>query len=319
MTYRNEVLPEEYAQGSSFGIGFDTRIVELESGSEHRVMRHNGRRRYSVNLDIWGTDKLFELFEFYTAVANGALHSFKFKDWLDYATTEDAVTHNGQTTSEFDYALQFVAGRTYRTVKTYSFGNETYTRFLRKLVDDATLKFAVNGAQTMDYVIDTEEGLVTFGGSFFISTATWGGQFYTVVRFAEDTDELFNINLLGPDNGELPSIQLIEDITDYGWSQDFPAGGAHAVVLPTEGSVVLNQFLGRVWSVTTIDVLSRVILPTKLDARAGGPHFFVFNSGSFNFDIHDDNDVYMVTLGPDNGIDFWLGADVNGNVFWIVG
>lgn len=318
MTFRPETMPDIYSQGSSFGLGFDTRITALDSGAEERLSRSPGRRQYEVNLSIWDTAQLMELYKFFLAVARGSLHSFRFKDWLDYATTEDGVTHNGNAVSSTDDVLQLVSGRTYRLTKTYTFGNESYTRNLRHIKLN-TFVMQRNGADTMDYVLDDVNGLVTIGGTASITSATFGCEFYTQCRFGDDTDKNFQIALYGKDTGELPSVQLIEDVTDYGWSQDFPAGGAFARTLPPNGFLELNQALGRVFWVQPVDAISVVRLPELTEARAGGPHFAIFNaSGSFNLTVQLPDGTPFATLVPFAMVEAWIGVNAAGDLVWLV-
>lgn len=316
MSYKPVTMPDKYAQGSSFGIGFDTRIVTLENNHEERTARGIGRRRYTVNLDIWSTEDLYELYRFYVAVGQGALNSFRFRDWLDYATTSDGVTHNGQSVTAFDMPLQFVGGRTYRLVKNYNYGLESYSRLLHK-VDVGTALFSRNGNQTSDYVFDQEAGIVTFGGVGTISTAQFGCEFFTQVRFTKETDEAFEIALLGKDTGSLPSVSLIEELTEHGWSQSWPAGGAIARDLPLLGDTTLNQALGRVWHIVPHDNSSSASLPDLLEAKAGGPHFLIFNgSDSFPLLIKDPDGNTVMSLAPLTGVDAWVGVNTNDDLYW---
>lgn len=319
MSYLAKILPDIYAQGSTFGAGFDTRIIQLESGHEHRTARSGLRRRYEVNLNIFSTDDLYQLYLFYVAVARGALNAFKFKDWLDYATTISGVTHNDEDITEFDNALQFAGGRTYRLVKTYQSQGESFTRFLRKPRLGKVL-FAVNGAPTVDYVLDSEEGLVTFGGALgAIATATFGCEFFTQVRFTKDTDDAFEIALLGPDTGELPSISLVEDLTEHGWSMEFPAGGSFVRVLPADSGIVLNQHLGKLWHIEPVDNLSYVKLPDLFQARAGGPHFLVFNGSlTFTLNMLDQGDLNIGTIPALGSVELWIAVDTAGDLLWVV-
>lgn len=323
MSYRAEILPDIYAQGSAFGLGFDTRIVELRNGWEQRLQRHDGRHRYEVNLNIFGTDKLYTLYEFYQAVGRGALNSFKFKDWFDYATTADGVTHNGQVIDFNDQATQSAGGRTVRLVKRYTFGNETYVRWIRKPKAN-TVRMALAGAEipSNEWVLDEETGLVTFGGVNPVGQPTWGGEFFTEVRFEEDVDALFQIALLGKNTGELPSIGLVENLTEYGWSQDWPAGGAHAEALPANGTKLLNQFLGRAWGLTTVDNSSGVVLPDILEGKTGGPHFLVFNGnpgGGNNLNLYDSDGVtVLAVIAPKGAREVWLLVSTLGDKVWVV-
>lgn len=317
MTYKAVFMPDQYAQGSTFGIGFDTRIVALESQYEDRSSRGNGRRRYNINLDVWSTAQLYELYKFYMAVGRGALFSFKFKDWLDYATTSDGVTHNGEVVTGFDNPLQLISGRTYRLIKTYFSQGETITRFLRK-VNQVSFLTAVNGGLTNDYVLDHEEGIVTFGDTFAINQATFGCEFYTQVRFTKESDDAFEIALLGKNTGSLPSVSLIEDLTPHGWSQEWPAGGAIARVMSPATEMDLNQFFGRVWHVTPADAISFVVLPELLDAKAGGPHFLIFNASAFVLGVKDDAGVSIATISSLGSVDVWIGVDASDDLFWVV-
>ena len=77
--------------GYSAGPEFNTQVVMLDNGKEKRNQQWvNPRRRYSVPYtNITPTQYSAILAAFYAA--RGASEGFRFKDWLDYACTAEAL------------------------------------------------------------------------------------------------------------------------------------------------------------------------------------------------------------------------------------
>ncbi len=255
MPYHNIVFPETISQGSSFGLGYDTRVLELENGLENRLPRMVawGRRRYNIARGIASRVEARQVLQFYK-LRQGALYSFKIKDWSDYATTASGYVDATNAVTPFDQSLQLISGSNYQCVITVSDSAASVTRPIKKLIP-GTLRVAVNGTEKFspaDYNVDTETGVVTLntaGGALVNVTA--GFQFYTVVRFATETDQNLDLVLQATQSSaSVPDILLIEDVDDTVVSQIFPSGGTYTSTVAGSSYAMLSQLNGRfqVWN-----------------------------------------------------------------------
>lgn len=320
--YHNVVLPETWSQGSVFGIGFDTRINVLESGQEYRLARGLpwGRRRYSVNIGIRSTTEVLEFYKFFI-LRQGALNSFKMKDWQDYATTPSGTTHlDDDEVTAFD--VQLVPGigdRVYQLVKRYTDSVRTITRIIEKPIP-GTLLVAVNGSPTPDYTYDGETGEITISSSLDpITTVTAGFEFYTVVRFADSTDKMFQIALQSSQTAsQLPGIELIEDLAARTVSQDYQYGGAYSF-LGLNTDVQITEVNGRMQVLQPLISGLSARLPSVLDVPLGGPIVVLHNiTVGETMSVIDENLDEVTTLGPGVTKEFFLAPHADGNSrFWV--
>ena len=280
--YHNIVMPDEFSQGSAFSIGYDTRITVLESGVETRMARYrpDGRRRYNVLRGIAKKSLILQLYEFYI-LREGALNSFKFKDWFDHATntTRTLFQPTDPPVTENDSDLTLITGRAFQMTTTYQDVANSVVRPLTKIVPGTAL-ISVNGSATTLFTINNETGVVTIAESLGIITQISGGcEFRTVVRFADNTDEAFTVAMQATDGTQsLPGFDLIEDISASTVSQDYQYGGTVSYVAPTT-DIRITEISGRLQlfsGVTQAGVLG--ILPPTLDIPRGGPIFIVHNS-----------------------------------------
>jgi uncharacterized protein (TIGR02217 family) len=329
MAFINEVMPTYFSQGSAFGRSFDTRIVNLENLAEYRLARNPlGRRRYTVNLNLWEREQLYELYNFYIAVARGSLNSFLFKDWFDYASTPDGVAGEGATytTTAFDQNCEDRTNNRWLIRKAYTYGSQTVQQHVPHVIT-STVKCAINGVQYGPgtyWTVNPIEGTidVTLPPAVVVITSVQCGyEHYVRVRFEKDVDNLFQVALHGTDVGELPSVSLIEDVTNFDWSQDAPMGGGIHKDLVDYSRPTLNQLYGRVWHCTPLEAGCGVVLPSVVSAvaKAGGPHFVVFNaSASFTMGIYDEEAVLHATIPTQSCATLWLAPNASGALEWIV-
>jgi uncharacterized protein (TIGR02217 family) len=322
--YHNIVIPGQFAVGSSFEIGYGTRITELESGAEERLARLNpwGRRRYTLLRGIADIDLIRELQQFYI-LRGGALNSFKFKDPFEYATTATGTTHRASDDpiAYDDEDLVFITGRSYQLVRRYSDSVRTVVRPLTKIEPDTDLMGA-NGSQTVDYTIDYETGIVTFGvGVGSIESATGGCAFYVPVRFSESTDEAFAIAMQSTSEAaSLPGFDMIEDIAPSTVSQDYQYGGSQRDGLSgVTADVYLTEASGRVKRIETSTQGIRAILPDVVDMPLGGPIFVVQNSpdSTESISIVTSDLTTLVTLNVSRASSIYLGISTGGIKTWI--
>lgn len=320
--YHNILMPDEFSQGSAFSIGYDTRITVLESGVENRMARYrpDGRRRYNVLRGIANKALILKLYEFYM-LREGALNSFKFKDWFDNATNETRTRFqpNDPPVSETDSDMTFIAGRSYQMTTTYQDSANSVVRPLTKIKANTAL-ISANGSPTVDFTLDNETGILTFGAALGVITqASCGCEFYTVVRFADNTDEAFTIAMQATDGTQsLPGFDLIEDISASTVSQDYQYGGATSYTAPT-ADIRISEIAGRLQVFSGVATAGlQVILPPTLDIPSGGPVFIFHNSVTSSQSIEVVSAIFssvVVLLVGDTAM-VMLSRSIDG-AFWI--
>lgn len=322
-------MPTFFSQGTAFGRSFDTKIVNLDNLAEYRLARTpTGRRKYTVNLNLWEREELYQLYNFYIAVAKGSLNSFLFKDWFDYASTLDGVAGEGATynVTAFDQDCEDRGNFRWLIRKSYSFGGQSVQQHVPHVIA-STMKVAINGVEYGPgtyWTVNEVEGTidVTYPPAVIqILSVQCGYEHYVRCRFEKDVDNLFQVALHGTDMGELPSISLIEDVTNFDWSQDAPMGGGIHQDLVAWSRPRLNQLYGRVWHCTPFAAGTGVELPNPLSvvAKAGGPHFVVFNSdGVLSMGIYDEEGALKATVGPQSCAVLWLAPNSSNVLEWVV-
>jgi uncharacterized protein (TIGR02217 family) len=177
-------FPTSIAYAPIGGAGFSTEIAAVLNGKEQRNQNWSvARRRYEVASAI-------KLQSDYEAVrdclyqARGRLHSFRFKDWLDYRATTAAGVGNGVTT--------LISGSIYQAVKRYGSGAYAFDRDVTKLVAGTVAVFRTRSGTTTDITgattIDAATGQFTVTGHAGGDVYTWSGEFDVPVRFEVDQE-----------------------------------------------------------------------------------------------------------------------------------
>ncbi len=195
-----ERFPTEISYGSKGGPSFRTTVFESEAGFEQRNREWaKARCRYDASYGITDKDNMKAVLDFFYNMG-GKATGFRWKDWMDYRLVEQNIgTGNGAQTE-------------FQIIKTYVVGANTYTREIKKPVDNASSPFivTVDGAPVLygtDYTVDSTTGLMTF------STAPASGailvtcQFDVPVRF--DTDEML-VTLEAFEQEVWDSIPIVE-------------------------------------------------------------------------------------------------------------
>lgn len=325
MTYHNVTFPEEISQGSGFGTGYDTRVLELENGFENRLPRMVpwGRRKYNISRGITTRAQAIQVLRFFQ-LRQGALHSFKFKDWADYATTSSGYVDSANVITPFDVSLQLISGSSYQCVTTISDSAATITRPITKIIP-GTIRVAVNGVEKFspaDYNVDTETGIVTLntaGGALINVTA--GFQFYTVVRFALESDQNLELALQSTQmTASVPDIILIEDVSTTSVSQIFPSGGTYNSTAAGTSFPVLSQLNGRFQTWSFFSAGSGLRLPALEDIPTG--HIFsiyILNGSGFHSHVlktYDSASICYLEIGA--FVHVYCGFNSSGIKRWYV-
>lgn len=287
MAFHDVQCPTQFSSGSEFGVGYDTRIVMLDSKAEHRIGRgpDAGQRHFALTRGVDSLASLKLLYVFFLC-RGGAQHSFRLKDWFDYATNADGTTHMGTEApvAYTDQQLQLVAGSPstgpYQFVKRYVSGPTTVVRTLRALVSGSVLVGDSLGVTApAGYTLDLVNGQVTFGVAP-TGTVTGGCEFDCIARFAEETDKALMVSIeQGVTSGSLPEVRAVEDVNPVSVSQDYPLGGAydHGVI---GANVTVTHLNGKVQRFAPTVAGKKAILPSVTGYPLGGEHFVLINDGT---------------------------------------
>lgn len=139
-------FPEEIARGAVGGAGFATIIVVGSSGGEQRNAQWDQPRyQWDVSHALRDVPQGQELIAFFVA-RQGKARGFRFKDWSDFATTQDTLYVTGTPTVQM--------------TKTYSSGPVDYARNLYKIVASPAPTFRKNLASFTPADFDVNTGIV---------------------------------------------------------------------------------------------------------------------------------------------------------------
>lgn len=296
MAFHDVQCPTRFSSGSEFGIGFNTRIIQLDSKAEHRIPRgpDAGQRIFTLTRGIDSLDSLRELYTFFLC-RGGAQHSFRLKDWFDYATNATGTTHRDDdpAVDYDDQELQLVSGTTYQFVKRYTSGPTTVVRPLRALVSGTVRVGDGTGELLSGFTLDLPNGRVTFD-SAPTGTVTGGAQFDCVARFAEETDKALLVAIEeGVTTGSLPEVRALEDVDPAIVSQDYPMGGAYDHGAIT-ASVNVTHLNGKVQRFAPTTTGKKAILPPTTGYPLGGEHFILINDGTQSMEIETSGGTDVV-------------------------
>jgi uncharacterized protein (TIGR02217 family) len=210
-SFLNIRLPDTIERNFRGGPGFKNDIKEGTGGTEKRNQKWDQQRaRYTLR---YGMDDrtVFEsiLAHFYVTVGN--LHSFMFKDWIDFQIPRQVIAQTDGSTAVF----QIIKTYTVMTVDTVPVA-VTKTRDIVRPTD-GTITVWVNGvainegAAADEYTVDLLTGLITLGSTLAAQSGTdievQVDEFLVVVRFQ---DEDFDVEMVWKDAGQVPDFRLIE-------------------------------------------------------------------------------------------------------------
>lgn len=226
MSFVDVLLPTKFSEGSSFGPGFNNKLLELKSGAV-RVVQGWPQPRRRLQIDRFDTlDELIECRNFFITI-DGMVNTFRVWDPTDHATTPSGRTWGtSEIVTETDEVLVAVPGTTtqFQFVKRYTNGVTTKVRILRLLVVGTVLVSIANALQTTDFTINHVTGIVTFDTAP-VGTVRGGAEFHNHGRFAPETDQAFLIAVKNFDNGEVPTIEIIEEVDPAGYNENFDYRG----------------------------------------------------------------------------------------------
>ncbi|MDD3029237.1 MAG: DUF2460 domain-containing protein [Alphaproteobacteria bacterium] len=177
MIFHEVRFPSDIAYGASGGPGYSTSVVQTASGYEQRNQNWSAARgKWDVSSGLKNVDQLETLIAFFRA-RKGRAHGFRFKDWTDYAATDQQIGLGDDET------------QTFQLIKAYESGTGNETRTITKPVSGTVVVYVDGVEVTTGVSVDTTTGIVTFSEapeSNTIITADF--EFDVPVRF--DVDEM---------------------------------------------------------------------------------------------------------------------------------
>lgn len=188
MAFIETRFPDDISYGASGGPGFNTDVVEVNSGSEQRnSIWQDARGSWNVSHGVRTDAQLATLITFFR-VMGGRAKGFRFKDWQDYQAT------SGQG------LFVALSGTTFQMIKRYTVASNNHDRDITKPVSGTV---SVTGGTGVS--VDYTTGVVTVSSG---TPTAWTGQFDVPARF--DTDKMStNILAYGLHGwGNIPVIEI---------------------------------------------------------------------------------------------------------------
>lgn len=154
-------FPDDVGYGSRGGPIYNTSIIEIKSGAEHRNINwESALCRYDVAYGVRDQDDLEELIEFFHAMA-GRTHGFRFKDHSDYKSCKIY-----ETIAATDCFLGYGDGveTEWQIKKEYDAGNldRSYRKITKPIEGTVLVRVAyVIKTEGVDYTIDYTTGIIS--------------------------------------------------------------------------------------------------------------------------------------------------------------
>jgi uncharacterized protein (TIGR02217 family) len=209
LSFHEVQFPTDISKGSSGGPERRTDIVTLRSGFEERnTIWANSRRRYDASFGLRSLDDLYQVIQFFEA-RSGKLHSFRWKDWMDYRSGSPVFT---ATSADQLIGVGTGALATFQLVKRYTSGGINWDRIIKKPVAGTVLVEVAGVLKTIgtQYTVDTTTGIVTFlAGNIPAPGQNVKAGFWFDVPVRFDTDFL-NASIEAFEAGSVPSIDILE-------------------------------------------------------------------------------------------------------------
>lgn len=310
MSFHEVRFPEDNnSYGSRGGPGYNTSIVEVDSGAEQRVARRSSaRHQYSIDLRSLDPEDLAEVKTFYMA-RRGAENGFRLKDWADFTSNPT----NPSFPADLGIADQFCtppegdgSRTTFQLTKTYTSGPTSSTRAISKPVDGTVQVWLDGVEQVSGWSVNYTTGLITFTSAPTLGVEVKASfEFDVPVRFDRDADELMSISVddfASQSTAALGMVEIIDPASSgYG---DYNHGGSVEISIAANYTVAMGQ--GRLWVVVaTVGSLS-VVLPDRTDLPNGDRLFVIVNGGANTFTIKDELGVTLATLTTGQGVEVGL-------------
>jgi uncharacterized protein (TIGR02217 family) len=147
MAFIENQFPTDISIGAKGGPKWRTTVTETISGWEQRLQNwSNLKGVYDVGYGVKSIADLQSLRDFFNET-RGRAHGFRFKDWLDYSVTDEALVPNGSDTVQL--------------IKTYGSGFNNYVKNIIKPVSSPAVTMKRNGGSFTTFTVDTTTGIIT--------------------------------------------------------------------------------------------------------------------------------------------------------------
>lgn len=305
MGFHDTRFPEELNYGSVGGPYFQTQVSTTDAGYEQRISRwQQVRHKYNLQMDLtWELGQ--QLRDFYIG-RQGAAHSFRFKDYMDFRTpvTGYGEDQGGAAITPEDQEVGTGDGSTtqFQLVKRYTSGPVTRVRNITKPIE-GTVQVAIGGVEQTSggWSVDYSTGILTFSTAPVSGSVTWGGEFDVECRFSESADSLLGVRWRSFGSVSIQNLELVEVM-----SQDFPSdeiyyGGSKEETIDADKPL---SWSSEVLQVLTPNGADRSIFfpePDTNSPHSGGPFFTIVNaSGS------QDLITPVNTIAPGEAYSYYL-------------
>lgn len=174
-------FPDDIARGAEGGHGgFSTQIVTSAGGLESRNQTwQDAKGRWNVSRAVEAGNK-HDLARAWLYKARGRLHTFRFKDWLDFSASRTGTDKGRLTGSVSTWQINKVYGSDDASFE--------YVRPLKRIVSGTVQIWRNNVLQviTTDYAVNNSTGVVTSTASWAGSTLEVACEFDVLCRFEID-------------------------------------------------------------------------------------------------------------------------------------
>lgn len=210
MTFFEMRFPAKVGLRAVSSPGWKTDVVPFGGGHEQANQKWQSPLwRFTIPV-TQEKSQIDEIQSFFLAIAKGMAQRFRFKDWDDFAATDQhnknrpvIGTGNGSLTQ-------------FQLIKTYNFMGQSFDRTISKPVQGVpdgrnTVKIYIDEAlQQSGWTVDAATGLVTFGSAPASGTITTDYEFDVPVRM--DTDELAKVSIVQGNEGvrSIEAFDLVE-------------------------------------------------------------------------------------------------------------
>lgn len=178
-----EIFPGCPSFGFTSGPRYKVKIIEREGGHERRTRKWSRplHRYASVPMGNRADEEIQEILYFWHAMG-GMATGFRLKDHADFKSCK---THQTPTPLDQPFILEEDSPSGYQLVKTYTVGSIEQVREIYKPKGDTIRVANELGEEQPEsaWTLDEGTGLLTPDVSFDGTPSSWGGEFYTYVRF----------------------------------------------------------------------------------------------------------------------------------------
>ncbi len=165
MSFKDEIFPTGISYGAIGGPAFVGSIVESQvAGNEHRALLSSMPRFEFDVAHAARTQALAATLTAFFMNMNGAYHSFRYFDHLDYSVDASEGVFTAIDATHF------------QMMKRYTFGSQNYNRKITKPVSSAS----ITGGTGVS--VDYATGIVTVSSG---TPTSWTGTFHVHARFAD--------------------------------------------------------------------------------------------------------------------------------------